>query len=75
VAGEHAITIYLHGDRTRLDFQRTLIHELVHAADSEAAGSRWLKTYWANKDAFEQRANQMAIRLAHHVRLVARIRP
>jgi hypothetical protein len=43
---------------------------MVHSADSEAAGSRWLKTYWANKDAFERRANQMAIRLAHHVRLV-----
>jgi len=39
VAGEHEITIYLHGDRTRLDFQRTLIHEMVHSADSEAPGS------------------------------------
>jgi hypothetical protein len=70
VAGEHEITIYLHGDRTRLDFQRTLIHEMVHSADSEAAGLGWLETYWANKEAFERRANQMAIRLAHHVRLI-----
>jgi len=34
-----------------------------------------LETYWANKEAFERRANQMAIRLAHHVRLVTKIRP
>jgi hypothetical protein len=70
VNGVHAITLYVHEDRTRPDLQRTLIHELVHAADSEAAGSGWPETYWANREAFERRAVEMAIRLAHHLRLI-----
>jgi hypothetical protein len=68
----HTITLYRHSDRSRLDCQRTLLHELCHAADAEECGSldAWNRAYESDPDLYEHRARTFAIKLAHHVQLV-----
>lgn len=70
--GDHLIVLHRHRDRSRLDYQRTLLHELAHAADAEESGSHaaWTRAYNADPDLYEQRARTFPLKLAHHVELV-----